>query len=221
MKKFLLCVMIVMMSVAAEGYGTFSGKWNIYGEGFAEKGFVRTQLELNGDMNVSACSFLDLPADVVNVMSDDWETVISRDEIGGLYTFFDCLTGMSMNFSVYASSLGMKVYEENNPNEITDPYLFLDIIPSLSEPLEFPDLKVGSMTIQLTLTSESAGKLWMRGNVNTSSLGEIEINTECVIWKDGTERPSLSGGGKSGCDSGMNIFALMILLLGVRKFVRN
>ena len=221
MKKCLLCVMIMMMSVTAEGYGTFSGKWNIYGEGFAEKSFVRTQLELNGDMNVSACSFSDLPADVVNVVSDDWETVISRDEIGGLYTLFDCLTGLSMNLRVYASSLGVNVYEENNPNEITAPYLFLDIIPSLDEPLELPDINLGRMNLRLTLTSESAGKIWLRGIVNTSYLGEIEINTECVIWKDGTERPSFSGGGSSGCDSGMNVFALMILLLGVRKFVRN
>ena len=213
--------MIMMMSVTAEGYGTFSGKWNIYGEGFAEKSFVRTQLELNGDMNISACSFSDLPANVVNVMSDDWETVISRDEVGGLYTLFDCLTGLAMNLRVYASTLGVNVYEENNPNEITDPYLFLDIIPSLDEPLELPDLKMGKMTLRFTLTSESAGKIWIRGIVNTSYLGEVEINTECVIWKDGTERPSFSGGGSSGCDSGSGIFAAMILLSGVRKFVRN
>ena len=221
MKKFLLCVMILMMSVTAEGFGTFSGKWNIYGEGFAEKGFVRTQLEINGDMNVSACSFSDLPADVVNVVSTDWETVMKRDEIGGLHTLFDCLTGLAMNLRVYASSLGVNVYEENNPNEITDPYLFLDIIPSLDEPLAFPEIKVGGMTLRLTLTSENSGTVWIRGNVNTSYLGEVEINTECVIWKDGTQRPSFSGGGSSGCDSGMNVFALMILLLGVRKFVRN
>ena len=221
MKKCLLCVMIMMMSVTAEGYGTFSGKWNIYGEGFAEKSFVRTQLEINGDMNISACSFSDLPANVVNVISDDWETVISRDEIRGLYTFFDCLTGLSMNMRVYASALGVNVYEENNPNEITDPYLFLDIIPSLDEPLELPDLTIGGMTLRFTLTSESAGKIWMRGKINTSYLGEVDINTECAIWKDGTERPSISEGSKSGCDSGMGIFALMILFLGVRKFVRN
>ncbi len=221
MKKFLLCVMILMMSVTAEGFGTFSGKWNIYGEGFAEKGFVRTQLEINGDMNVSACSFSDLPADVVNVVSTDWETVMKRDEIGGLHTLFDCLTGLAMNLRVYASSLGVNVYEENNPNEITDPYLFLDIIPSLDEPLAFPEFTIGGMTLRLTLTSESAGTIWIRGNVNTSYLGEVEINTECVIWKDGTQRPSFSGGGSSGCDSGMGIFAVMILLLGVRKFVRN
>ena len=221
MKKFLLCVMILMMSVTAEGFGTFSGKWNIYGEGFAEKGFVRTQLEINGDMNVSACSFSDLPADVVNVVSTDWETVMKRDEIGGLHTLFDCLTGLAMNLRVYASSLGINVYEENMPNEITDPYLFLDIIPSLDEPLAFPEIKVGGMTLRLTLTSENSGTVWIRGNVNTSYLGEVEINTECVIWKDGTQRPSFSGGGSSGCDSGMNVFALMILLLGVRKFVRN
>lgn len=221
MKKFLLCVMIVMMSVTAEGYGTFSGEWNIYGEGFAEKSFIRTRLEINGDMNISACSLSDLPANVVNVMSDDWETVMSRDEVTGLYEFFDCLTGLSMNLSVYASSLGMKVYEENNPNEITTPYLFLDLIPSLSEPLELPDLKMGRMTLRLSLTSETSGRIWIRGNVNTSYLGEVELNTECVLWKKGTERPSFSSGGKSGCDSGMSIFALMILFLGVRKFVRN
>ena len=221
MKKFLLCVMIMMMSVSAEGFGTFSGKWNIYGEGFAEKGFVRTQLEINGDMNISACSFSDLPADVVNVVSTDWETVMKRDEIGGLHTLFDCLTGLAMNLRVYASSLGVNVYEENNPNEITDPYLFLDIIPSLDEPLAFPEITTGGMTLRLTLTSESAGTIWIRGSVNTTSFGEVEINTECVIWKDGTQRPSFSGGGSSGCDSGMNVFALMILLSGVRKFVRN
>lgn len=192
MKKFLLCVMIMMMSVTAEGYGTFSGKWNIYGKGFAEKSFVRTQLEINGDMNISACSFSDLPANVVNVVSDDWETVISRDEIGGLYTLFDCLMGLYMNLRVYASSLGVNVYEENNPNEITAPYLFLDIIPSLDEPLELPDINLGGMTLRFTLTSESAGKIWIRGIVNTSRLGEIEINTECVIWKDGTDAHHLA-----------------------------
>ena len=223
MKKFLLCVMIMMFAVAAEGYGTFSGEWNIEGEGFAEKSFVRTQLEIKGNMNVSACSLSDLPESVVNVMSSDWETLISRDEVRGLYQLLDCLTGLSMNLSVYASSLGVNVYEENNPNEITDPYLFLDIIPSLENPLEFPDMNIGKMNIRLTLTSENAGKVWLKGNINTSylGLGEVEINTECAIWKNGTQRPALSGGGKSGCDSGMSIFAAMILFLGVRKFVRN
>ena len=220
MKKVLL-LLLMMIAVRAEGYGTFSGEWNIYGEGFAEKSFVRTQLEIDGDMNISACNFSELPAGVDNVISTDWETLISRDKVEGVYEFFDCLTGLSMNLSVHASSLGMKIYEENMPNEITDPYLFLDFIPSLDKPLEFPDLKLGRMTLHLTLTSENSGTIYIRGNINTSYLGEIEINTECIIWKKGTARPNFSGGGKSGCDSGAGIFAAMILLAGVRKFVRN
>ncbi len=221
MKKFLLCIMIMMMSVTAEGYGTLSGKWNIYGEGFAEKGFVRTQLEINGEMDISACSFTSLPADVVNIMSDDWETVISRDEVTGFYELLDCMTSFSMRLSAYASALGFNVYEENNPNEIVEPYLFIDFLPSFDEPLVFPDFNMGGMNLQMTLNSENAGTIHIKGTMSTSYFGNVDVDTECVIWRDGTERPGIPSGSKSGCDSGMGIFALMILLLGVRKFVRN
>ena len=222
MKKFLLCMMIVMMSVAAEGYGTFSGKWNIYGEGFAEKGFVRTQLEINGDINISACSFSELSPDIVNVMSEDWETLISRDEIDGIYTFFDFLTSISMSLRVYASSLGIKIYEENMPNEITDPHLFLDFLPSLEEPLELPALDMGGLSLQMTLTSEDAGTIRIKGPISTSYMGNIDLDTECAIWKDGTVRPPITSSA-SGCDSGVGIMAvvMMMMIAGVKKFVRN
>ena len=218
MKRIVLFLLAVMIASSAEGYGTFSGEWELYGEGFAEKGFVRMSLEIDGDMNISVSSLSGLPASVVNVVSDDWETVISRDEAG---FFYDCLTGLDMNLRVYASSLGMKIYDDYMPNGITEPYLMLDFIPSLNEPLVLPDLPMEGMLVRLTLTSENAGKVWIRGNINTSYAGEIELNTECAIWKKGTERPGLDNGGKSGCDSGVGTIAVMILLAGVKRFVRN
>ena len=220
MKKFFLCVMFMIFAVSAEGFNV-SGKWNILGTGFVEKSFVRISLELRGEMNLTTSEAMNLSHDMVNVISNDTSTFISRDKISD---YSDCLTGYEINLSLYAfdkTGLDIKIWEDNYPNGIIIPILFPDFTPTLNNPFVLPAVTHNGLTYQVTFTSETSGKLRVTVYVDTEYVGDIEINSDCAIWKNGTSRPSIVSETSSGCDSGTGIFAVMILLSGVRKFVRN
>lgn len=220
MKRCLVFVMIVMMSVVAEGYD-ISGEWNIYGTGFVEKSFVRISLELRGEMYLTTNEVYRLSHDIINVLSNDASTLISRDKVN---EYSDCLTGYDINLRLYAfdnTGLDIKIWDDNLPNGIRIPVVFPDFEPTVNNPFVLPAVTHNGISYQVAFTSESSGKVRIRGYFDTDYVGGIEINSDCAVWKNGTSRPVTDSNTSSGCDSGIGIFALMILLAGVRKFVRN
>ncbi|MBQ6971940.1 MAG: hypothetical protein IJP86_06250 [Synergistaceae bacterium] len=219
MKRALLLLMM-MGAFRAEGW-ELSGTWNIYGTGFVEKSFVRISLGLTGNMELTKREVSELSDDVAEILSNDTVTVMNRRDAD---ENLDCLTGYDIGLRVYAldkSGLDVKIWDDNLPNGIRIPIVYPELEPTLSEPFTLPAVTDDGLTYQVTFNSENAGKVRIKGYIDTS-IGDIELNSDCAIWKQGTARPSTESETKSGCDSGMGITALMMMLLaGVKKFVRN
>ncbi|MBQ9903672.1 MAG: hypothetical protein IJM47_02675 [Synergistaceae bacterium] len=194
MKRIFLTLIMIFCSMTAEAYD-IPGTWNVYGTGFVEKSFVRISFELRGEIEL-----------------------YSRDIGENL----DCLTSYDVNLRIYAlskSGFDLKVWDDSF-NEIFEyPIPIPEVSPTPNNPIVFPAITRGKLTYQLTLTSETAGKLRVKGYVDVDTVGEVEINTDCVVWKKGTQRPDTDSSTKSGCNLG--ITALMLLLLGVKILVRN
>lgn len=219
MKKVLL-FLLIMAAVRAEGYDV-SGTWNIYGTGFVEKSFVRISLELRGEMYLTTHEVLELSHDITNVISNDTSTVISRDKVN---EYSDCLTGYDIDLRLYAfdkAGFDVKIWEDKLPNGIRIPIVFPDFTPTVNNPFVLPAVTHNGISYQVMFTSETSGKVRIRGYFDTDYVGGIELNSDCAIWKYGTSRPVTDSETSSGCYSGTGIFALMILLAGVKNFVRN
>ncbi|MBQ7169256.1 MAG: hypothetical protein IJR63_05075 [Synergistaceae bacterium] len=220
MKKAFLLLLLMMTAVTAEGY-EISGTWNIYGTGFVEKSFVRISLELRGGMELSTCKVSELSYDIIEVLSNDTVTVMRREDVD---QNLDCLNGYEIDLRLYAfdkTGLDIKIWDDNLPNGIRIPIVFPDFTPTVNNPFVLPAVIHNGISYQVSFTSETSGKVRIRGYFDTDYVGDIEINSDCAIWKSGTARPVTDSETSSGCDSGAGVFALMILLAGVKKFVRN
>ena len=216
MKKLMLLFMLFTVS-AAEGY-EFSGLWNIYGTGFVEKSFVRISLGLSGEMELSTCKVSELSDDVVKVLSNDTVTILNRNELA---KDLNCLRAYDINLRVYAldnSGLDVKIWDDNIPNGLRIPIVYPEFEATLNDPFTLPSITQNGLTYTVSFTSETAGKLRVQGYIDTS-IGDIELNSDGTIWKEGTSRPSTESETKSGCNMGMGI--LMMLLAGVYFIVRN
>ena len=218
MKKVLM-LLLMMIAIPAEGY-EIAGTWNIYGTGFVEKSFVRISLELEGEMELSSCKVSELSHDIVQVLSNDTVTIMNREDVDQT---LDCLTEYDINLRVYAldkSGIDVKIWDDNLPNGIRIPIVYPEFEPTLNNPFTLPAVTHDGLKYQVTFNSENAGKVRITGYIDTT-IGDIELNSDCVIWKKGTARPSTASETKSGCNTGMNIFMIMMLIAGVNKFVRN
>ena len=216
MKKLMLLFMLFTVS-AAEGY-EFSGLWNIYGTGFVEKSFVRISLGLSGEMELSTCKVSELSDDVVKVLSNDTVTILNRNELA---KDLNCLRAYDINLRVYAldnSGLDVKIWDDNIPNGLRIPIVYPEFEATLNDPFTLPSITQNGLTYTVSFTSETAGKLRVQGYIDTS-IGDIELNSDGTIWKEGTSRPSTESETKSGCNMGMGI--LMMLLAGVYFIVRD
>lgn len=219
MKKFLVCVMLLMLVTVADGYD-FAGQWWIYGTGFVEKSFVRISLELRGEMTLSSCKVSELSYDVVQVLSNDTVTIMSREDVDENLM---CLNGYDINLRVYAlseSGFDVKIWDDNLPNGIRIPIVYPYFEPTVNNPFTLPAVTSNGLTYRVSFTSENAGKIRVTGYIDTS-IGDIELNSDSTIWRYGTLQPSTESETKSGCNSGVGAIVLMMLLAGVNKFVRN
>ena len=219
MKKLLLLILLTV-TVAAEAY-ELSGSWNVYGTGFVEKSFVRISLKLAGEMELSSCKVSEIDGDVLQILSNDTVTVINRYDVD---QNLSCLNGYDINLRVYAldkSGIDVKIWDDNIPNGIRLPIVYPEFEATLNDPFTLPSVTQNGLTYTVSFTSENAGKLRVTGYIDTT-IGDIELNSDATIWKNGTPQPSTESETKSGCNSGMGIFALMMMLLAGRyKFVRN
>ncbi len=218
MKKLLL-MMLLTVAVAAEAY-ELSGTWNIYGTGFVEKSFVRISLKLSGEMELFTCKVSELSSDVLQILSNDTVTVINRYDVD---QDLSCLRAYDINLRVYAldkSGFDVKIWDDNIPNGIRLPIVYPEFEATLNNPFTLPSITQNGLTYTVSFTSETSGKLRVQGYIDTT-IGDIELNSDAAIWKYGTVQPSTESETKSGCNMGMGIIALMMLLAGVYKFVRN
>ena len=223
MKKFLLaCMILVMGSVSAIGEEyDVSGLWNIEGEGFAEKSFVRVSMALEGNMTLTTASTQEILNDAVSRDLVRQEYADRADILSGDVRF---LTGYDIHLKITVTNLDISAWSNYIPNGIRIPVPLPTEIPSASYPYELPvQANVDGLNYRFTLTSAVSGKVRITGYVDFDVIGSTEINSECLVWKNGTPKPQSDGSSSSGCDVGFSgMFAvMMIVFAGVMKLVRN
>ncbi|MBQ7215843.1 MAG: hypothetical protein IJS39_07640 [Synergistaceae bacterium] len=224
MKKLLLaCMILVMGSVSAIGEEyDISGLWNIEGEGFAEKSFVRVSLALDGDMTLTTASTQEVLDNAVSQDLVRQEYADRADILSGDVRF---LTGYDIHLKITATNLDISAWSDHLPNGIRIPVPLPTEIPSASYPYELPvQANIDGLNYKVTLTSAVSGKVRITGYADFDVIGSTEINSECLVWKNGTPKPQSDGSSSSGCDSGfLGLYAVMmpVIFAGVKKLVRN
>ncbi|MBQ7543762.1 MAG: hypothetical protein IJT02_02355 [Synergistaceae bacterium] len=220
-RKILLAaaaVMLLCSSSIAEDYD-ISGGWNLAGTGFVEKEFLRVSLELEGDMHLTTSTTQEV---LDNAASRDLvrqEYPDSPDILSGDLKF---LTAYEIDLKITATELDIKAWSDHLPNYIRIPVPLPEMRPSNSHPYELPVYAYNDgLTYRVTLTSTTSGKVRITGYVDLDVVGKTELNSDCTVWKYGTQRPTLEEETDSGCNSGFGALMMLLLLAGVRGIVRD
>lgn len=201
MKRILACIVSVLVfsSCAYADSETFdiAGRWLMKGVGHVDKSFVRSSLALEGYMNIQTSG-----------ISQDVQMIESYDA----YLRID------------ATTLGIKVYDEHIENGIKISAPVPTRIPTESYPIELPSVTYDGLTYSVKITGSNSGTVTIQGVIkDVDIIGDLELDSDCKIWRAGTPEPEIDEGKSSGCDSGfgMMTLALMMMLLGGSKHVRN
>ncbi|GHV33042.1 hypothetical protein FACS1894187_00290 [Synergistales bacterium] len=187
-KVFCATVFVFLFLSTDVAYADYdvSGRWLLEGGGRASKGVLRVSMTVDGYL------------DVTTVLSKD-EVLLEDGEIlsGDLVFLTEYYTHARLN----ASRLDIKAwdYDKNVVQKPPIPIPPFDL--TMSKPLVLPTVPVEDMTYQLTFTSPTSGVIKIKGTLNVDYVGDVEIDSESVIWKDGTERPDIDDK-TSGCNTG-------------------
>lgn len=210
MRKILLACFVLLLcsaSVCGEEYD-ISGFWNIKGQGFAEKSFVRVSLSLTGVMQLKTSTAQEVAQNFLGYDADNIDAKF--------------LTSYDIYLRIDATGLDIKAWEDNIPNGIEIPVPLPEMRPTVNQPYTLPvSVTSEGLTYSVTLTSIESGKVRITGYVDLDTIGSTEINSECALWKFGTPMPQLESETSSGCNSGFGAWVIALLLLGVRKNVRD
>ena len=224
MKNFFLSVIVFLLALAgnSESY-EIAGRWNVEGGGFVEKSFVRISLEITGHAEVASRKISDL-RNINTIMSSDAQTLISLENF--IDDNLSCITSYDFYLRINAlnnTGLNVKVKEEHLYDEVNIPVALPSFTPTVERPYTLPAVTVNGLTYQASITSANSGTVKVTGFVDTDFAGEVEINSDCAFWRNGTSKPSSGGGSGSGCNSGSGIISLLLIILisGVRVIVRH
>ena len=200
MKGIFACVALtlILASCAYADSETFdiSGRWLMKGVGHVDKSFVRSSLALEGYMNIQTSG-----------ISEDVQLVESYDA----YLRID------------ATTLGIKVYDEYINNGIKTSVPVSRRIPTAEYPIELPTVTYDGLTYSVKITGSNSGTVTIQGVIkDVNIIGDLELDSDCKIWRSGTSEPDIDQGKSSGCNSGFGLMMLALILLpGGRKYVRN
>ncbi|MBQ3448862.1 MAG: hypothetical protein IJG34_03060, partial [Synergistaceae bacterium] len=195
------CMALTLMICTSAAYADtedydVAGTWMIKGVGHVDKSFVRSSLELSGNMYIQTESS--------DILSQDMRMLTSYD----IYLRID------------ASTLNIKVYDKHIENRIRVNVPVPTRIPTAEYPIELPDVTYDDITYSATLTGANSGTVTISGIIrDVDVIGDLELDSDCKIWRAGTPEPKIDEGKNSGCNSFFGIIA-MILTLGVIKRVR-
>ena len=211
-KIFVFLILILACSYAAASEyinSILPGLWNIEGTSFVEKDFVRISFEIEGEMNQEVDELKNLDENVDKILDNNEEVsrgIVNEDR--------KVLTSCSINLKIYAfdkAGFDIKVWDKKVDNVVQIPVLLPEARPTLSNPFVLPTIKIDDLNLTVIFTSESSGKLRVQGYVYVDNVGTCEINADCALWRDGTEKPKLEEETSSGCNSGF-FSALAVLL---------
>ena len=220
MKKFLCACLITLCAcniLNAEDYD-ISGNWLVHGEGFVEKSFVRSSLELEGNMTLTTRTLREISRDIQALIIDNQTVTDLSNEL--LDSDMKALTDYNIHIRLDATELNIKAWEEYLLNGINIPVLLPEMRPTNNNPFTLPAVTYEGLTYQVTFTGIDSGTVKITGYIDVDLVGDCEVNSDSSIWREGTSEPARSSS-SSGCNSGMGIFAFALLLTGVLKFVRH
>lgn len=222
--RFAAIMLILFLAAGNSESYEIGGKWNIGGTGFVEKSFVRVSLKITGNAYLYVNQLSDLS--INRILSSDAETMIDR--LNFIDYDLSCVTSYDFYLRIDAfnnTGLNVKIREENFKQNVNIPIVLPENEPTVQNPYELPAVTVNGLTYQASITSANSGIVKITGFVDTDFAGSIELNSDCVFWRDGTQKPSSSGNSSSGCNSGllMSPYAIVMLMLflGVNVIVRN
>ena len=181
----LLALCGVVRAVAAEPVSyDIAGRWLMSGEGFGEKSPVRIRLTLDGD--------LDLHTGIVEGQR--------------------CVTGYDLWLRINASRLDIKTWSERYSETLHVPVPLPELRPTLNKPFTLPAVRTKEgLTYKVTLTSVTSGTVDIYGVIDLDVVGSTEINSEGLVWKEGTKKPETKDL-LSGCRAGTGWGALFLLI---------
>jgi len=214
-RKFLFAFLILIAAspVFASEYidSILPGKWNIEGTSFVEKDFVRISFKAEGEVNQITDVLKNLDASLNTIIENNQS--VARNVINENRKV---LTSCDINLNLYIfdkAGFDIRVWNGSIENAIGTPILLPEARPTLSNPFVLPTVKIQDLNLTVTFTSESSGKLRIKGYADLDTIGVCEINADCALWKDGTARPELEKETSSGCNFGIGIFAAFAALL--------
>lgn len=160
-----------------------AGRWLMQGEGYGDKNSVRLQLRLDGVLDIRT----------------------------GMVDNRRCVTGYDMWIRIDSTRVKIKTWQERYREELSVPIPLPELRPTLNSPLVLPAVKTREGLIyQVTLTSVTSGTVKIYGNIDLDVVGRTEINSECVLWKEGSDKPDIEDL-VSGCSVGAGAGALLLL----------
>ena len=182
MRKSIFAAIIGMFLLCfpATGFAEFDpyGNWFLEGGGYAEKSFLRVELNAWGELFV--------------------RTTL---ENGVRY-----VTGYDVRATLDATRLNINAWEYSASTTLQVPVRAPNANPTLNDPFELPPVTYDGLTYKVEFTSATSGTIWIYGYVD----GGVEINSESIVWKEGTEKPYNSDM-TSGCDAGAGAAALPLV----------
>ena len=199
MRRFFQALSVVILTLIFSGNAwafQAAGLWHISGTGFVEKSIIRISLKVTGS------------------------TALQTMTIAGT----ECLTSYDAAIKIDAfdrAGFDINVRDEHFADSFNTPVPLPDINPTPENPFTIPAITLNGLTYEASFTSENTGTLSVTGYVDIDTVGTSEINTKCVIWRDGTPKPEEDTSSSSGCNSGLGIFAFLMLISGVKIIVRN
>ena len=190
-RKLWLTVVVAFLTVGiafAEYDYDISGRWLLEGGGYAEKGVVRAQLTVEGDV----------------VIQTKTENEVQY------------LTGYTVWARLDASRLNIKAWDYSDTVVFDSPIEIPELRPTTNQPFELPPVRIDDLTYQVTFTSTTSGTIEIYGDLNVDYVGTVEVNSESAIWKEGTARPDIPDE-SSGCNAGVGFSSMALLALLAKR----
>ena len=183
----LLCACAAWASDAGHVPYDIAGRWHIAGDGYGEKSFLRLNLSLDGTLDL-----------YTSVNADGWRSI----------------TGYDIDLRIGTSRADIRTWTDRIEERLRIPIPLPELRPTVNNPFTLPAVNHDGLNYQVILTSESSGKVKIYGYIDLDVIGTTEVNSESVIWKSGTTKPSIDDSVDSGCRTGSWGLAAMAGLMG-------
>ena len=170
-----------------------AGRWLMEGNGYGDKNSVRLRLKLDGTLD------------------------LRTGDVGGQR----CITGYDLWIRIDTSRVNIRAWQERYREELRVPVPLPELRPTLSSPLVLPTVRTKEgLTYKVTLTSVTSGTVDIYGVIDLDVVGRTEINSEGIVWKEGTEKPEPKDL-LSGCRVGAGWGTVFLLLPPMLKLGRK